>query len=55
MRSLASRASCGLEKLTFGMGTPSFWAISRTASGKLMFSIFCTKLNTSPEAPHPKQ
>src|SRR5207302_1584110 len=26
-----------------------------TASGKVMFSIFCTKLNTSPDAPHPKQ
>ena len=33
----------------------SFSAISRTASGKVMFSIFCTKAKTSPEAPQPKQ
>ncbi len=34
MRSWASRASAGLENATFGIGTPSFCAISRTASGK---------------------
>jgi hypothetical protein len=55
MRSCASFASAGLENATFGIGTPSFCAISRTASGNEMFSAFCTKLNTSPDAPHPKQ
>ena len=52
---LASRASVGLEKLIFGMGTPSFCAISRTASGKVMFSTFWMKLKTSPDSPQPKQ
>ena len=34
MRICASRASAGLENVTFGIGTPSFCAISRTDSGK---------------------
>src|SRR5579883_1859503 len=55
MRSFASRASCGLENSSLGMGTPSFCAIRRTASGKVMFSIFCTNEKTSPETPQPKQ
>ena len=45
-----ARSSC-----IFGIGMLSFSAIRRTASGKVMFSIFCTKLKTSPEAPQPKQ
>jgi len=38
-----------------GSGMFSFCATSRTASGNEMFSIFWTKLNTSPETPQPKQ
>src|SRR5208337_3437934 len=34
---------------------PSFSATIRTASGKVMFSIFCTKVKTSPPALQPKQ
>ena len=34
---------------------PSFWATTRTASGKVMPSIFCMKVKTSPLAPQPKQ
>ena len=40
---------------TWAAGSPSFWATRRTASGKVMLSIFCTKLKTSPDAPQPKQ
>ena len=54
-RSLATRSSSGEEKLILGMGIFSFSAIRRTASGKVMFSIFCTKVKTSPDAPQPKQ
>ena len=34
---------------------PSFCATKRTLSGKVMFSIFWTKVKTSPETPQPKQ
>ena len=34
---------------------PIFWATIRMASGKVMFSTFCTKLKTSPDTPQPKQ
>src|SRR5208282_1776635 len=54
-RSLASLASPGLEYVALGSGIPSFSATSRTASGKVMFSTFCTKLKTSPDTPQPKQ
>ncbi len=54
-RILATRSSSGEEKLILGMGIFSFSASSRTASGKVMFSIFCTNAKTSPDAPQPKQ
>ena len=38
----------GVEYVALGSGMPSFCATSRTASGKVMFSTFWTKLNTSP-------
>src|SRR5438045_2744256 len=53
-RRLASLASPA-ERFCFGSGMPSFVATVRTASGKELFSIFWTKLKTSPETPHPKQ
>ncbi len=53
--SRASAASSGDEYSFFGSGIPHFCATIRTASGKLTFSIFTTKLNTSPDTPHPKQ
>ncbi len=46
-RSPASRASSG-EYARFGIGTPAFAATVRSASGKLTFSIFITKVKTVP-------
>ena len=51
----ASRASCGEANCALGASMPSFWAMRRTASGKVMFSIFWTNEKTSPLVPQPKQ
>ncbi len=50
-----SAASSGEWNSRLGSGMPHFWATERTASGKLTFSIFWTKVKTSPDWPQPKQ
>ena len=51
----ASRASSGEVNSRLGSGMPALVATARTASGKLMFSSFMTKVKTSPFSWQPKQ